>query len=252
MTLLHTIASGIIEGLTEFLPVSSTAHLILVDRFFGTTPDSFLVFIQVGAVLAVVTEYLRKLSLIRRLIVPISVSFCVTAIIGLMVYPVVRGFLLESLLVIAIALIIGGIIIVFFDRRLMAGSRSISEMGIADGIAIGLAQAVAVIPGVSRSYATILGAGMRGLSRVTAVEYSFLLSVPTIIAAAGYDIYKQGFGQVFAGGYGVPLLGFVVSWVVASVCIRVFLRYVATYDLRIFGWYRIVVGVGILVYLIMI
>lgn len=249
MSLFYTLVSGVVEGLTEFLPVSSTAHLILVNQFFGESSDAFLVFIQVGAICAVITEYIDKLSMVRRTIIPILVSFFITAVVGFFVYPIVRGFLIESLVVIAGALIVGGIIMVCFDRQIMNGQRTSDDISLFDGIWIGLAQSFAIIPGVSRSYASIIGAGVRGLSRTAAVEYSFLLSVPTIVIAAIYDMYRQGVHMVFVQGYVMPLVGFVVSWVVALLCIRVFLRYVATHDFRIFGWYRIIVGVGVLVFL---
>ncbi len=243
--LIDALILGIVEGLTEFLPVSSTGHLILAGDlidFSHPGRDVFYVAIQTGAMLAVVWEYRARffrvdLQLWRNLIV----AFIPAAVLGLAAGSLIKSYLFRPVPV-AAAFIIGGFIILWVDREHETPRvQSTAQMTWLDALKVGFAQCFALIPGTSRSGATIIGGMLFGLSRRTATEFSFFLAVPTLVAAGAYDTWKHR--ELLAlEDAGMWTAGFVVSFISAFLVIRWLIRYVATHDFRWFAWYRIVFG----------
>ena len=248
--LINALILGIVEGLTEVLPVSSTGHLILASDLLGATDERWKVFnivIQTGAMLAVVWEYRARFfrvdfALYRNLVV----AFIPAAVLGLAFSKYIKAYLFHAVPV-ALAFIVGGCIILAVDR----GERphrvtSTRDMTWLDALKVGIAQCFALIPGTSRSGATIIGGMLFGLSRRAATEFSFFLAVPTLIAAGGYDLLKN---RALLSAHDAPIfgVGLAVAFVSAFVVIRWLIRYVATHDFRPFAWYRI--GFGLLVLL---
>jgi undecaprenyl-diphosphatase len=240
---------GIVEGLTEFLPVSSTGHLILAGdllEFDHPSRDVFYVAIQTGAMLAVLWEYRARffqvdLQLWRNLII----AFIPAAAMGLAVGSLIKTYLFKPVPV-ALAFIIGGIIILLVDRgERKSRVESTQAMSALDALKVGFAQCFALIPGTSRSGATIIGGMLFGLSRRAATEFSFFLAVPTLIAAGAYDSLKHR-ELFFAKDWAMWAVGLVVSFLSAILVIRWLIRYVATHDFRWFAWYRIAFGVVVL------
>jgi undecaprenyl-diphosphatase len=245
MDLLKALLLGVVEGLTEFLPVSSTGHLILAADllgFRGERANVFNIAIQTGAMLAVVWEYRARffridLQLYRNLIV----AFIPAAVLGLAFGSLIKSYLFKPVPV-ALAFIVGGLIILLVERRQIPSrvedSRSMTWL---DALKVGFAQCLALIPGTSRSGATIIGGMLFGLSRKAATEFSFFLAVPTLVAAGAYDLWKNRalFSKDDPGLFAV---GMVAAFVSAFVVIRWLVRYVATHDFRPFAWYRIVFG----------
>jgi len=248
---LDAIILGIVEGLTEFLPVSSTGHLILTSRLFSIAQTdfvkSFSIAIQLGAILAVVAMYFRKLFTDRETMKRIAVAFLPSALVGATLYPLIRR-MLESELVVVAALFLGGLAIILFERfgpdhKDGAGTDSGRPMTTRQALLVGVAQALAVIPGVSRSAATIIGGLALGLSRTAITEFSFLLAVPTMAAATGYDLWKNA-SAFSTDDFGVLAVGFVVSFLVAWVAVKSFLSFVKTHSFASFGIYRIVTAIA--------
>jgi undecaprenyl-diphosphatase len=247
--LVNALVLGIVEGLTEFLPVSSTGHLILAGDLLDFNPpsrDVFYIAIQTGAMLAVLWEYRARFfrvdpQLWRNLII----AFIPAAVIGLLVGGLIKTYLFKPVPV-ALAFIIGGVIILWVDRgKRIARIETTQAMTPLDALKVGFAQCFALIPGTSRSGATIIGGMLFGLSRQAATEFSFFLAVPTLIAAGAYDSWKNR-GLFFAQDLGMWIVGLVVSFVCAFLVIRWLIRYVATHDFRWFAWYRIAFGVVVL------
>lgn len=248
MTYLDAAILGVIEGITEFLPVSSTGHLLLANAALGNTnafSKTFDIAIQSGAMLAVFActwrEWVKPGVLTRVL-----AGFLPTAVIGFSVYKLVKGYLLTPWVVV-IALALGGVLMLIFEYWFATRDRSDRESHAVEALThrqaatIGLVQSLAVIPGVSRSAATILGGMALGIPRATVVLYSFLLAVPTIGAATVYDLWKQR--EFLAGSdWGVILLGAVVSALVAALVIRWFLRYIRRHSFIVFAGERLVVA----------
>jgi undecaprenyl-diphosphatase len=240
---------GVVEGLTEFLPISSTGHLILASDLLGATDERWTVFnlvIQTGAMLAVVWEYRARffkvdLQLYRNLIV----AFIPAAVLGLLFSRFIKEVLFHAVPV-AIAFIVGALVIFWVEaRRNPVRVESTREMTWLDALKVGFAQCFALIPGTSRSGATIIGGMLFGLSRKAATEFSFFLAVPTLVAAGAYDLLKHR--ALFSAEHLAPLaVGLVVSFISAFVVIRWLVRYVATHDFKPFAWYRIVFGVAVL------
>jgi len=247
--LLDALILGVVEGLTEFLPISSTGHLILAGDlldFNHPSRDVFYIAIQTGAMLAVVWEYRARffsvdLQLWRNLVI----AFLPAAVIGLLVGDLIKSYLFKPLPV-ALAFIIGGLIILWVDRReRVSRVQTSQEMTWLDALKVGFAQCFALIPGTSRSGATIIGGMLFGLSRQAATEFSFFLAVPTLIAAGAYDSWKNR-GLISAADVGMWAVGLVVSFISAFLVIRWLIRYVATHDFRWFAWYRIAFGILVL------
>jgi undecaprenyl-diphosphatase len=240
---------GIVEGLTEFLPISSTGHLILAGDlidFSHPGRDVFYVAIQTGAMLAVVWEYRgRFLRVDPRLWVNLACAFAPAVVLGLAFGSFIKAHLFRPVPV-AAAFIVGGVIILLVDRgRRDARVVRTQDMTWLDALKVGFAQCFALIPGTSRSGATIIGGMLFGLSRPAATEFSFFLAVPTLIAAGLYDLWKNR-SLLAVGDAGMWAVGLVVSFLSAFVVIRWLIRYVATHDFRWFAWYRIAFGIIVL------
>lgn len=245
---------GLIEGLTEFIPVSSTGHLLLAGHFLGfqSAGRTFEVVIQLGAVLAILTVYAAKLWAVfraapqdpaaRRFLVSVLVAFLPAVVIGVLAHDVIKTVLFESPRLIAVMLILGGIVLLFADR-LAANPRYEDAMALPLGVAfrIGVIQCLAMIPGVSRSGATIVGALLFGAGRRAAAEFSFFLSMPTMAGAFAYDLYRNR-DVLDASALGDIATGFAVAFVSAVLVVRWLLGYVATHGFALFGWWRIAVG----------
>ena len=231
----------------EFLPVSSTAHLILAADLLHLTETefvkSFQIIIQLGAILSVVVLYWKKFWN-WDVLIKLAVAFIPTGVIGLTVYKIVKGYLLGNLRVVLASLLIGGIALIVFERfnkNEMGEEIDFSEITYGRALLIGLFQTIAVIPGVSRSAATIVGGSLIGISKRTIVEFSFMLAVPTMLAASLLDLYKSH----SAIAENVPALGvgFVVSFITAIIAIKSFLNFLKKRDFTFFGWYRIALAV---------
>lgn len=249
-SLLDALILGIVEGLTEFLPISSTGHLILAGDLLDFSPpgrDVFYVAIQTGAMLAVLWEYRARFFRIDpQLWRNLAVAFVPAAVLGLLAGGLIKAYLFRPVPV-ALAFIIGGLIILWVDREHETPRvQSTMQMTWLDALKVGFAQCFALIPGTSRSGATIIGGMLFGLSRRAATEFSFFLAVPTLIAAGAYDAWKNR-SLLAIEDAGMWAVGLVVSFLSAFMVIRWLIRYVATHDFRWFAWYRIGFGIGVLV-----
>jgi undecaprenyl-diphosphatase len=224
MTFLHALLLGVLEGITEFLPISSTGHLILGSRLLGLKPTDFLksftVIIQLGAILAVVVLYAKILVKDRQMWLRVSAGFIPTAIVGLFFYDTIHSFL-ESALIVVIVLVGMGVVLIVADKLFAARARleDSNQLSLVKTVIIGVIQSLAVVPGVSRSGATILGGMMLGLKRPAAAEFSFLLAVPTMVAASGLDVLKSGF--IFSSREWLLLaVGFITAFISALLAVR--------------------------------
>jgi undecaprenyl-diphosphatase len=250
---------GVVEGLTEFLPISSTGHLILAGDLLGFNDERAKVFdvvIQTGAMLAIVWEYrTRFLSVIshvfsdaaaRRFILNLAIAFTPAAVLGLGFGKMIKAHLFKPVPV-ALAFIVGGFLILWIERHpRQVAVENVDDMNWKDALKVGFAQAFALIPGTSRSGATIVGGMLFGLSRRAATEFSFFLAVPTLIAAGAYDLFKNR-SLLSADDLGLFAVGAVAAFVSAFFCVRWLVRYIATHDFTLFAWYRIVFGGAVLV-----
>ncbi|MDR2240436.1 MAG: undecaprenyl-diphosphate phosphatase [Zoogloeaceae bacterium] len=252
--LLHALILGIVEGLTEFLPISSTGHLILAGDLLGFNDERgrlFMIVIQTGAILAVCWEYRARLGRVarglghdaeaRRFVVNLAIAFLPLALLGLAFGKAIKAHLFQPVPV-ALAFIVGGGVILWAERRRHAVRvETVDDMGWRDALLLGLAQAFALIPGTSRSGATIIGGLLCGLSRKAATEFSFFLAVPTLFAATAYELVKERHLLHF-GDAGMWAVGFAASFVSAFLCVRWLLRYISSHDFTLFAWYRIAFG----------
>jgi len=242
----HAVVLGIVEGITEFLPISSTAHLILASRALDLRDTEFLksfeIIIQLGAILSVVVLYWKRflnVEVLKKLVVAVIP----TGVIGLTVYKAIKGYLLGNVAVVLTTLLVGGVALIIFERFQQRDDRDVdfSEISYRKAFLIGLFQAIAVIPGVSRSAATIVGGSLLGVSKRTIVEFSFMLAVPTMIAASGLELVKNR--SAIGGNFDILAIGFIVSFITAILAIKSFLGYIKRRDFSAFGWYRIVLAV---------
>lgn len=252
--LLHALILGIVEGLTEFLPISSTGHLILVADLLDFNDERgklFQIAIQTGAILAVCWEYRARLGRVvrglshdrdaQRFVANLAIAFMPLALLGLAFGKAIKAQLFQPIPV-ATAFIVGGLVILWAERRQHTiRVESVDDMGWRDALLLGIAQAFALIPGTSRSGATIIGGLLFGLSRKAATEFSFFLAVPTLFAAAAYQMVKER-QLLNIDDLGMWAVGFSASFVSAFLCVRWLLRYISTHDFSIFAWYRIVFG----------
>lgn len=250
---------GIIEGLTEFLPVSSTGHLIVAGDLLGYTGNTSSVFkivIQFAAILAICWEYRERLLHVavglprerdaQRFAGLLLVGFLPAAVLGYLFHSTIKGALFNPLTV-AAALVIGGVIILFIEKRRAAPRiQAVEEMRWGDALKVGFAQALAMIPGTSRSGATIMGGLVFGLSRKTAAEFSFFLAIPTMFAATIYDLYKN-WSLLHAADLPVFAVGSVAAFAAAMFAVKSFIRFISNHTFVIFAWYRIVFGLIVLI-----
>jgi undecaprenyl-diphosphatase len=251
---LKALVMGIVEGLTEFLPISSTGHLILTGDLLGFNNEKGKVFeiaIQLGAILAVVWDYRLRFAGVatglgrdpaaNRFVLNLFLAFLPAAILGLLFGQQIKATLFSPVPV-AMAFIIGGIVILWAEK--MPHSKHIDEvdkMGWKDALVMGFIQALALIPGTSRSGATIIGGLLYGLSRKAATEFSFFLAVPTLGAASFYELYKHR--QLFSrDDVGMLAIGFIASFISAAIAVRALIRFISRHDFTVFAWYRIVFG----------
>lgn len=256
MTLLQSLILGIVEGATEFLPVSSTGHLILASSLLGVSQTDFTktfeIAIQLGAIAAVVVLYF-KTFFDWQLLFKLAAAFIPTGAIGLALYNVEKRYLLGNEIVVLLALLFGGIILIVFERWLgwvedKTPAIAPRDLSWGQAVAVGFAQAVAIIPGVSRSGATIIGGLALGLARTTIVEFSFLLAVPTMLAATALSLYKDHAFSYTSHEWIALAVGFIVAFLVALVVVRWFLAYVRRHSFTSFGIYRIAVSLVFLAY----
>jgi len=250
---------GIVEGLTEFLPVSSTGHLILTGSLLGMTDAKSKVFdiaIQSGAILAVVIVYWARIrealgglgssAKQRRFVGNVIIGFIPAGVIGLTVYKMIKAHLFNAP-VVAGAFIVGALIILWVEKRAKPQARvqSVDDMTPMDALKVGFVQCLGMIPGTSRSGATIIGGMLLGLSRKAATDYSFFLAIPTLISAGGYSLWKERHALSLAD-FPMFAVGFVVSFLAAWACVRWLLRYVSSHTFVPFAWYRIAFGIIVL------
>ena len=259
---IKVIIMGIVEGLTEFLPISSTGHLILAGSLLNFTGEKVKVFeivIQAGAMLAVCWEYRVKIARVildfrtdiaaRRFVVNLLIAFLPAVLLGLAFGKAIKAHLFKPVPV-ALAFIVGAFIIIIIERRhrrvVYSRVDSVDDMSALDALKVGLAQCFALIPGTSRSGATIIGAMAFGLSRQAATEFSFFLAIPTLFGATVYSLYKE---RALLSAADLPMfgLGALSAFVSAFLCVRWLLRYISSHDFMVFAWYRIIFGLIILV-----
>jgi len=262
--LLKTIVIGIVEGLTEFLPVSSTGHIILAEEilhFEGPPGKVFEIAIQLGAILAVCAVFYGKIFATVRGVIrrePVSlrfataviVAFLPAAVIGVALHKYIKA-LLDKPVVVAVALIVGGIAILMIERFAQRPRiKAVDDIDWKTALFIGLCQCLAMVPGVSRSGATIMGARVLRVDRATSAEFSFFLAIPTMLGATVYDLYKNWKTLDWHGG-GLIAIGFMVAFISALLVVKPFVRFVSRHGFGVFAWYRIAVGALALVLLLM-
>ena len=258
LLLLKALILGVVEGLTEFLPISSTGHLILAGDLLNFNDERgklFEIVIQSGAILAVCWEYRERIvrtfsrlghdRLANRLVLNLFIAFLPLAILGLAFGKAIKAHLFAPVPV-AVAFIVGAFIILWAEKREhRIRIYSVDEMTPADALKLGFAQACALIPGTSRSGATIIGGLLFGLSRKAATEFSFFLAIPTLGVATVYQLYKER-ALLDTSDIGMWAVGFVAAFISAFLCVRWLLRYISSHDFTIFAWYRIVFGIVVL------
>lgn len=254
MTLIDAVALGAIEGLTEFLPVSSTGHLIMLSKILGIEQTeahkSFEIIIQLGAILAVLSVYMRKIISDKQLMITLAIAFLPTGAIGFLLYKYIKTLFVPS--TVAYMLILGGIVFILLEKYYRAKEHHItntSQITIKQALFIGFAQSFAMIPGTSRSGATIIGGLLSGLNRKLAVEFSFLLALPTMLVATCYDIFKNR-NTLVVDDWNAILVGFGVAFVVALFAVKTFLKLVSRFSFTPFGIYRIIIGILFLWYFV--
>lgn len=253
MEFIQAIILGIVEGITEFLPISSTGHLILAADILKL-PDTefwktFKIVIQLGAILAVVILYWRRIITNLPLMKKILVAFLPTAIIGFVAYPYIKDLLLSNITVVLWSLFLGGVAIFFFEKfwaQRMSGTEKVltnlESMSYKQALGVGLAQSVSIIPGVSRAAATILGGLIMGLDRKSIVEFSFMLAIPTMAGATGLDLLNSA-GGFTTNQFMILGVGFLVSFITAWLAVKWLIRYIQTNNFISFGVYRVVLAV---------
>ena len=259
MLLAKASVMGVVEGLTEFLPISSTGHLILAGALLGFDDDKAKVFdiaIQTGAIFAVILVYWQKISdtfkalpyqaEAQRFVLNVFIGFLPAVVLGLLFGKLIKEHLFTPW-VVATTFIVGGFIILWAERRPPSSVRIrvVEDMRGRDALMVGLVQCLAMVPGTSRSGATIIGGMLLGLSRKAATDFSFFLAIPTLIGAGGYSLYKE---RALLSVDDIPMFatGLVVSFLSAWICVRWLLKYIASHSFEVFAWYRIAFGLVVL------
>jgi len=255
MTLIQSIIIAIIEGITEFLPISSTGHMILASSLMKIHEDDFVktfeISIQLGAIMAIVFMYIKRFLQGITIYLKLAIAFIPTAIVGFFAYSFIKDYLFNPVIV-AVSLIVGGIILILIDRKVVSQKSQtdvLENITYKNAFFIGLIQCFSMIPGVSRAAATIIGGVFNGLDKKQATEFSFLLAVPTMFAAAGYDLLKT---PVIFTNHEIILLviGFIIAMVTAWIAVKIFIKLVENYGFKYFGYYRIVIGIIFLIVLL--
>lgn len=249
MDYFQAVILAIVEGLTEFLPVSSTGHMIIASSFFGIAGDDFTklftIVIQLGTILSVVVLYFKRFFQTMDFYYKLFVAFLPAVFLGLLLSDFIDD-LLENPITVAVSLIIGGFVLLRVDKWF--GNGDATEISYMTALKIGFFQCLAMIPGVSRSAASIVGGMSQKLSRTTAAEFSFFLAIPTMFGATvkkSYDYYKAGF-EITSEQVNLLIIGNVIGFIVALVAIKYFINYLSKHGFKIFGYYRIIAGVSIL------
>jgi undecaprenyl-diphosphatase len=249
---------GIVEGLTEYLPVSSTGHLLLLEHVFGWGDDdfgkSFAILIQLGAILALLTIYFGRIWALTkemftqwaaaRFVIGVLLAFLPAAIVGALAYHVIKSYLFD-IRVVCISLIVGGFVLLWVDRlNLKARYHEATGFPLPMYLGIGLIQCISMVPGVSRAGATIVGAMLFGADRRSAAEFSFWLAMPTMVGAFAYEIYKSRGELALGGNVAVTAVGFAFSFIFGWIVVKTFLGYVQRHSFALFAWWRILLGAG--------
>lgn len=254
MTIAQALILSLVEGLTEFLPISSTGHLILAQKFLAIYPSefskSFDIIIQFSAILAVVWFFRQRLFTSLKVWQQSLIAFIPTGLVGFLLYKVIRNFLLERPLITVYSLLLGGLALLLVDRlkKINQGQKSWSNLSNFGLLNIGLFQSLSIIPGVSRSAASIVGGLISGLSRSQAVEFSFFLAIPTMFAATGFDLLKSGL-HFSLQEYELLFMGCLGSFFASLFAVKFFLEYVKKHDFTIFAFYRIILAIVVLLIL---
>jgi len=249
MTIFHAILLGIIEGITEFLPISSTGHLILASELLNLKKTAFLssfeIGIQLGAICSIVVIYFKKVLAQKALFKTVFIAFLPTVIVGLIAYKSIKTMLMNNSYVVLASLLIGGIILILFEifyKEKLSAVGEVEQIQPKQAVVIGLFQCLSMVPGVSRAAATIIGGLTLGIKRKAIVEFSFLLAIPTMFAATVLDLYKTG--AAFAGNeWFLLIIGFITSFFVAWISVKWLLRYIQKHTFIAFGFYRIAVAI---------
>jgi undecaprenyl-diphosphatase len=248
MNIIQSIILSIIEGLTEFLPISSTGHMILASSIMNISEDAFVktfeISIQIGAIMAIVLLYAKRFLQGISIYLKLAIAFLPTGILGFLAYPYIKTYLFNPIIV-TISLILGGMVLILIDKKVVGQESKTAELesiSYKNAFFIGLFQSISMIPGVSRAAATIVGGIFNGLDKKQAIEFSFLLAVPTMFAATGYDLYKT---TIVFSGHEIFLLslGLVVAFITAWIAVKVFVKIVQNYGFKYFGYYRIIIGI---------
>ena len=253
MNIFSAILLGLVEGFTEFLPISSTGHMILASNILRLPNTEFLksfeIAIQVGAIFAIILMYAPRFLKNMRMYQLLLVAFLPATIIGFLSYDFIKTYLFDPTVVSA-TLVTGGIFLIYFDRKIKnqpdneQGLEGVSDK---DALFIGFSQTLAMIPGMSRAAATITGGVLRGLSKKQAMEFSFLLAVPTMLAAAGYDLIKTS-ANFSTYEFGLLGIGSIVAFISAWIAVKLFINIIDKHGLALFGYYRIILGIVYLLY----
>jgi undecaprenyl-diphosphatase len=248
MNIIQSIILSIIEGLTEFLPISSTGHMILASSIMNISEDAFVktfeISIQIGAIMAIVLLYAKRFLQGISIYLKLAIAFLPTGILGFLAYPYIKTYLFNPIIV-TVSLILGGIVLILIDKKVVGQESKTAELesiSYKNAFFIGLFQSISMIPGVSRAAATIVGGIFNGLDKKQAIEFSFLLAVPTMFAATGYDLYKT---PIVFSGHEIFLLslGLVVAFITAWIAVKIFVKIVQNYGFKYFGYYRIIIGI---------
>ncbi|MEK7257776.1 MAG: undecaprenyl-diphosphate phosphatase, partial [Bacteroidota bacterium] len=252
MNFIDVILTAIVEGITEFLPISSTGHMILLSYILGNGEDEFTktfeIFIQLGAILAIVFLYAKQLfsmtfDSLLQLMLKLFIAFLPSALLGFLLYKIIKTYLFNHW-VVATSLIIGGIVLIWLDKKMYGREMphtDLTHVSYKMALLIGCFQCISMIPGVSRAAATIIGGMVNGLDKKSAAEFSFLLAIPTMAAASGYDLLKFE-GTISTGQWQMLAVGFVIAFLTAIVAVKLFVAFLNRGGFAPFGWYRIAVG----------
>lgn len=256
MTYLQALVIAIIEGLTEFLPVSSTGHMILASSLMDIKDKEFAktyeIVIQFGAILSVLVLYIKRFFTGINIYIKLFVAFLPTAIVGLLAYKTIKAYLFNPY-VVSVSLIAGGVVLILLDKwseKKRSVYRNTDDISLINAAKIGAFQCISMIPGVSRSAATIFGGIFSGFDRKQAAEFSFLLAIPTMFAATGKDLWESK-DLITAGNIQMLLFGGAVAFVVALFAVKAFVSFLTKHGFKAFGYYRIIIGIAFLVYAMM-